>query len=134
MSEGSSNAKLPTTESEPTALVHSSTDNRYNFDRATVVVQALILPTSSQKEERLVLLNAGIQGEEPVTATCQLSNLLESKALAEILIQFEQALLRLALATAERQRPKQARTRPASESSTAQTGNDSSIDQLSLFG
>lgn len=133
MSEGSSNAKLPI-ESAATASIQSPTDDRYNFSRATIVVQALILPTSDRREERLVLLNAGIQGEEPVTVTCQLSNLLESKALAEILIQFEQALLHLALAAAERHRPKQALTKPAPESPSAKAGNDSSIDQLSLFG
>ena len=70
-------------------------DNRYNFERTTIVIGLQILP-AADRSERQVLIAAGIQGEPPILGRTTLTQIEESQAIAEILAKLKQALPQIA--------------------------------------
>ena len=70
-------------------------DNRYNFERTTIVIGLQILP-AADRSERQVLIAAGIQGEPPILSSTILDRIEESQAITEILAKLKQALPQIA--------------------------------------
>lgn len=113
-------------------------DNRYNFERTTIVIGLQILP-ATDRSERQVLIAAGIQGEPPILSSTTLTQIEECQAIAEILAKLKQALPQIAESAkirAEKQRQldqKQQRTVVSPPQLPPLNSKPQPSNQLSLF-
>lgn len=115
-------------------------NNNYDFAHTTIIVGIQILPTNSEREQRLVLLSAGIKGSQPLLASTTLAEIERVETLADILEKLKQSLPQIAVAAklraeklhGKRQRPATRPVIPTPELPQNHLATTSS-SQLSLF-
>ncbi|MDV2994849.1 MAG: hypothetical protein N4J56_004503 [Chroococcidiopsis sp. SAG 2025] len=113
-------------------------DDRYNFERTTIVIGLQILPATDRSEQQ-VIIAAGIQGKPPILGSASLNQIEECQAITEILARLKQALPQIAESAkirAEKQRQldqKQQKTVVSPPKLPPLNSKPQPSNQLSLF-
>lgn len=70
-------------------------DDRYDFDKTTILIGLQILPAISQSQ-RQILISAGIKGEPPILSNTTFDEIEKCQIIAEILFRLKQKLPEIA--------------------------------------
>lgn len=113
-------------------------DDRYDFDKTTILIGLQILPATSQSQ-RQILISAGIKGEPPIMSSTTLAQIENCQIIAETLTKLKQVLPQIADLAQTRQE-KQRTISQNQEKTTVGTpklpplnSKPQSSNQLSLF-